>query len=107
MKTAKYAVLTQGYHKSLKDETIELMFEDFSDTPFAIHISMIQTSDILFKADEMKKIRLIIHGLTLNILEMDLYVRYGCNHKLPYLIPIDTDIIDNIIPIFKSFKDLE
>jgi hypothetical protein len=107
MAAGKYAVLTQGYHKSLKGEILEIMFEDFSATPFAIHLSMIQTSDISFKADETKKIRLIIHGLTLNVLEMDLYIRSGSNYPLPFLNPIDTDFIDNVIGIFKSFKDLE
>lgn len=38
-KTAKYAILSRGPWPEMgKEDALELLFEDFSDTPYAIHV---------------------------------------------------------------------
>jgi len=43
MRTAQYVVLSQGPWRAAGEEMLELMFEDDSDTPYAIHISARQS----------------------------------------------------------------
>jgi hypothetical protein len=53
MKTAQYVVVSRGFWKDAgRPNSLELMFEDFSDTPFSLCLSEGQMDRLLPKADE-------------------------------------------------------
>lgn len=89
MKTGKYAVLTLGLNPYFNAEMIELMFEDFTDTPFSIHLSMNQISFKIDKNFNKFKFKLIGYTEIGNAIQMDVYVRSDISYQLPYLAPID------------------
>jgi len=103
MRTGKYAVLTLGYDENMKKDCVEIMFEDFTDSPFGIQLALVLTSDSLFSASEISKKRLIIHGSTLYDHEMDLYIRDG-TRPLPCRMPINAGFIEDIWAMFRNLQ---
>ena len=107
MRTGKYAIISVGYHKLLKTEMIEIMFEDFTRTPYAIHISQCQSTCIIDSSFNNSK--MVFKGYSENgkVLEMDVYIRSDPQYQLPYLKPLnDIEYIMNNVEIQQEIKEL-
>jgi hypothetical protein len=92
MKTGKYAVITIGKDRLIGKEMIEIMFEDFTDSPYSIHISQEQMPVRI--GGNFNKLKFELRGYceTGKVFEMDVYVRSGIPYQLPFLKPIDTNL---------------
>ena len=89
MKTGSYAVFTTGFDRITRKDSIEIMFEDYSDKPFCLHLAI----DLFqFRIDESfdnLKFMMKIHTPIGKVHEVEVYVRSGKTYLLPYLKPID------------------
>lgn len=53
MRTAEYVIVSRGpWPRAGKDEALELLFEDGSDSPFSIHLGAEQTDRLLPDTDQ-------------------------------------------------------
>lgn len=88
MKESKYVVITTGFNKLLGVEMVELLFEDFTSTPFSISISL-EVFNMRITALNKFKFKLIAYSIRGKVIEMDAYVRSDVVYSLPYLQPIN------------------
>jgi len=84
MRTGQYVIVTRG--RWLGDDGLELLFEDGSNSPFAIHIQAAQT-DRLPPADESGRTDLRCLVYTEAGLALELPARYRATQQLPCLRP--------------------
>jgi hypothetical protein len=54
MRTGRYCIITRGEHRQFRREMTEFLFEDGSETPFSIHLSIEQTDRLLPASDAMR-----------------------------------------------------
>ncbi len=95
MITCSYAVFTTGKHRNNNIPMLEMMFEDFSDSPFRIDISeTIMTG--MDKAFNNKIFPLKVYSESGKIHEMKVYVRSDKSYTLPHLKPININSFSDV-----------
>ena len=90
MKTGKYVVITIGFYKKLGKEMVELMFEDYSSTPYSLHLVMSQLTYRFGSDFDKLKFKLKGYCEKGKVIEMDAYVRSDKTYSLPFLKRINT-----------------
>lgn len=83
MKTGREVIVTWG--KLSGHDAVELMFEDDSDSPYALHIGINQTDRIPEGEDFGKGFQFLLY--TRNGLELKLPARIRRGSELPYMQP--------------------
>jgi len=90
--TGKYVVITTGFHNEIGREMVELLFEDYSSTPYSLHLSLTQLTYRLGSDFNGLKFKLNGYCETGKVIEMDAYVRSDKTYPLPFLNSIKTGL---------------
>lgn len=94
LKTGKYVVLTTGNFDLYNRDMVELMFEDFSDDPYCLHLSKEQLILPIDDSFHRKKFKLKVLCREGIVMETEIYIRSKQQYQLPYLKPIDIKYYD-------------
>ncbi len=88
MRTGKHVIISAGPRagKSGRDG-VELMFEDHSDSPFAVHLDEVQVDG--FFPDSANEWKFVVTVWTRSGLQMKLPGRYRSVLHIPFLLPWD------------------
>lgn len=84
----KFVIVSSGYWAEQKRNGIEILFEDLSDTPYALHL-IAEQADPIPKQDAGKK-DLTFQIITKDGTKKELPARYRVVGEIPYLQPWTT-----------------